>query len=36
MERNKDNRREDVRKCPGQYIAGSERWNPSKGMSKVA
>lgn len=36
MERNKDNKWEDVGKCHGQYIAGSERWNPSKEMSEVA
>lgn len=36
MERHKDNRREGVRIGYGQYIAGSERWNPSKEMSKVA
>ena len=34
--RNKDNSREGVRRCHGRYIAGSERWNPSKEMSEVA
>lgn len=34
MEWNKDNRRGGARKCHGQYIAVSERWNPSKEMSE--